>query len=340
MAKLNYKTQGGKGLSHSRILTLHECPRKFEIENVIGFRPPVQNVNFAYGHAVAAGIQSLVQHPDNLDLALVHTLAQWDAPLELENNRKKKSLWYAVRAVEKFYNLLQDPTTNFLRDYEVAYFTGADGVAKPAVELFAAIKCYEGYMFEVHVDLILKQRGQNKYMILEIKTTGFSQVHEAQYKNSPQALGYSVILDSIVGNLGATNSYFVLYLVYKSGAMEYETLPFPKSRLQRAHWLQSLVLDIEFLELCRQTAHYPTHGESCYNFFSPCEYFDICSMSNESIQKLKGASELEGEEPGALDSFSTEGDYDFEFTLEDIRNQQLTILHQETQELVATTTPT
>jgi hypothetical protein len=129
-------------------------------------------------------------------------------------------------------------------------------------------------------------------MVLELKTTGFNSISDAQYKNSAQALGYSLIVDILAGILNAdASNYQVLYCVYKAGIAEWETIPFVKSRYQRAAWLFDLKVDCGILGMYRNLNHFPIHGENCYNFFRPCEFFGICDIKSqlEFLQEQDGA---------------------------------------------------
>lgn len=322
MPKLDYGTKDGYGLSYSRLQTLHSCPRKFQIENIFGLGVRTSNVNFAYGHAVAAGIQELVADPTNLAKAVVATAAAWDIDMDEESSRaKKKSLWYAIRGVTKFYDMVSNPKTSMLRGYEVAMFPDKDGVLKPAIELTFAIECHDGYVYEGHIDLVLYDPVKDMYIILELKTTGFNNLHEAIYKNSDQALSYSLVLDSIAKAAGASSSFNVFYLVYKSGAMEYEPFLFPKNRTQRAKFINSLILDIEVLELYRSTGIYPQRGESCYAFFSPCDYFANCGMSDSTLNRASVIAE--GIETDTEEKFATIKEFDFTFHLDTIKQDQM-----------------
>ena len=64
----------------------------------------------------------------------------------------------------------------------------------------------------------------------EFKTSGYSSIDDALYGNSGQAIGYAVVLDTIVGGLA---DYDVMYFVYSAGTrMELPSLP----RLLPANW--------------------------------------------------------------------------------------------------------
>lgn len=316
MPKLAYGTIDGKGVSYSRLLTAHACPRKFQLENIFNLGTVTNHPDFAFGHAVGAGVQCLVNSPTDLNLALVACASAWDIGIYEEYSNGKKSLWYAIRAIEKFHSMLANPETSMLKDLEIATFKNDAGKVVPAIELTFKIICQDGYIYEGHIDLILYDRKSDTYLILELKTTKFNNISPSMYKNSAQALGYSVVLDSIATDLGAKSAYSVLYLVYKSSKMEYEPMIFPKTRVQRAHFINALIIDIEKLRMYAANNIYPQHGESCFDFFKDCEFIDTCGYNDETLIQLSKNINKE-------DKYDKILEYDFVYKLEDIRENQI-----------------
>jgi hypothetical protein len=261
-------------LSYSTLLQLHSCPRRMMLEKATAgeTKEEVDNPDFLYGHAVGAGIQSYIAFGDR-DRAILDCFLAWNGDLETTKQKSKKSVWFAILAIDKFIQI--HPT--LLAGWEVAVFQG-----KPAVELAFKLDLDNGYYYLGHIDLILYNPAKKTYMILELKTTSFTSVNEATYKNSAQALGYSLILDALVEKSGedATASYTVLYLVFKSGSQEYEALPFLKTRSQRAAFLMELAMDCTVLDFYATQDYYPARGESCYSFFRECEFFGICGLKS------------------------------------------------------------
>lgn len=304
----------GKGLSYSKLQLAQLCPRKFQLEEVEGFGVREENIDFAFGHAVGAGVQALIENPNDLNRAMLTAIAHWNVDFWDEDSRKKKSLFYAVEAIRKFSALIHFQKT-VLNNYEIAYFANAEGKLVPAIELTFQIQCHEGYIYEGHIDLVLKEKSGDKYLILELKTSGFNNLHEAMYKNSFQALGYSVVLDSIAKDMGVASSYHVLYLIYKSGAQGYEWMLFPKSRSERIEFINDIILDIEILEIYRELGHYPKRGQACFNFFRPCAYLDHCGMHIETLRKLLGNKDT----PSQYEELHKP---DFVYTLDEIKAHQ------------------
>ncbi len=268
-----------KLLSHSSRTTLHKCPRKYQLyrlsSNQISLqqeKETEQGVTFAYGKAVGVGIQSTLEGK-TIDQIYLDTFLEWDVDLLDSNPRQKKSFWLAMWAVQKFISLRE---RGFLYEYELVYYKG-----KPATELSFQILLPDGFKYRGFVDAVLRHKQSGEIMVLECKTSSGS-ANPATYKNSGQAVGYSVVLDIL---FPALSSYTVLYLVYETKTMRYVELPFEKSLLQRALWLQELLIDAQAIELYESYNTYPMHGESCFDFFRECEYLSLCTLSTENLTK-------------------------------------------------------
>jgi hypothetical protein len=267
-----------KLMSYSSNLSLHACPRRFQLDKLKerlvydeqGNLIENPNVTFAYGHSVGAGIQEYLQS-QSTERAIFAAFLAWDAPLWDEEEKAKKSLCLAIHAVAKFPTVFNGI---HLGDYDLAYIGG-----KPAIELSFRIVLPDGFIYRGYVDAVLVHRESKKFRVLECKTTK-NRVDEAQYKNSAQALGYSIILDTIAPG---ASEYEVLYLVYHSMNMEYEALPFGKSYLQRAVWIQQLLYDCEMIKMYSAGGLFPQHGESCYDYFRQCDWFNLCGMKTENL---------------------------------------------------------
>ena len=198
----------------------------------------------------------------------------WHTPSLFDEDEKlNKSLWTAILAIQRFA-LIRDAV---LKDYELVYHEG-----KPACELSFSILLPDGFRLRGFVDAVLRHRITGEILVLECKTTGSATVNPATYKNSAQAIGYSVVLDHLYPEL---SSYKVLYLVYTTKQGEYIPLPFTKTFLQRALWIRELLLDIETIKMYAEAEIFPMRGESCYSFFRECEYLQTCQLSTEYLTK-------------------------------------------------------
>ena len=262
-------------LSYSSLLELHSCPRRFQLQKLNAQEDANEDfeasVTFSFGTVVGLGIQSIFQKHSEEDVLFQMFLA-WEPDLFSANPKQVKSFWHAIHAVQKFYFL---QSTGLLQDWELVYHDG-----KPATELSFVISFPDGFRYRGFVDAVLSNKTTGKVMVLECKTSSASNLNPASYKNSAQAVGYSIVLDNLFPDLSA---YEVLYLVYTTKNQEYNLLPFDKSYHQRALWIQELLLDIEVIKLYETTGVYPMHGESCLPFYRECQFLQTCTLGTDLI---------------------------------------------------------
>lgn len=293
-------------LSYSYRTLLHGCPKRYQLTKIATVdREKVESVTFAYGHAVGAGIQAVLENK-TWNQVILDMLKAWDFPdILAEETKSCKSFFYAIFAVQKFESCVRD---TILADYELAVFQG-----KPAVELSFRIQLRNGYNYTGHVDVVLKHKTTGQYMVLELKTTGLKTVNYAQYKNSSQAIGYSIILDTIAPG---QSSYELLYLVYISSTQEYYPLPFIKNYSERAAWIKELLLDCDILDMYEAQEHYPTHGEFCFSFFRECEWLSNCKLGIEFLR-----TPIDPDAP--IDRINNTNEFTLELSLLDLVDAQL-----------------
>lgn len=272
-------------LSYSSNVTLHSCPRKFQLYKLqaqeSGDEDIEQSLTFAFGHAVGTGVQ-LMLTGHTLEEVIWRTFIAWPVSLIEENKKQNKSFYKAIHAL-KLFAIIRN--SSLLRDYELVTYNG-----EPACELSFRINFPDGFKYRGFVDAVLKHKVTGKILVLEIKTTSATWLREAQYKNSAQAIGYSIVLDHIFPGY---SSYDVLYLPYLTKSMEFEHMIFTKSALQRALWLQELLLDIETIKLYESVGVYPMRGESCFSFNRECGYFGTCTLSTVHLTAPLTESDLE-----------------------------------------------
>ena len=290
-------------ISYSSLLTLHECPRKFQLSRLkASDRADISiksQITFAYGHAVGTGVQELISGLP-LEDVIWNLFLSWPLDISLEDEKSDKSIWTAIFALQRFVSITG---AGFLQDYELVYYEG-----KPACELSFAIVFPDGFRYRGFVDAVLRHKQTGKILVLELKTTGMATLKPSTYKNSAQAVGYSVILDVIFPGL---SSYSVLYLVYQTKAKEFTPLEFPKSFLQRALWIRELLLDIETIKMYEEAEVYPMRGESCMSFGADCVFLNTCTLDTSRLAK---PITLEDED---------KTDYQIVLSLEDLLDSQL-----------------
>lgn len=257
--------------SYSLLLELHSCPRKFLLarHNAGKGDNVLDNIDFAFGHSVGAGVQSLFQ-TRNMQTALFNSFLGWNIPFDASIGKSKKSIWAAGIAVEKFWPILNEN----LEEWELVTIGG-----KPGIELSFSIDCGNGYKHYGHIDVVLRNKITNVVAVIELKTTGLKYAEEAVYANSSQAIGYSVILDTLFPGL---SSYEVFHFIYSSTDREWTAMPFTKTVAHKAEWIKDLLLDHAMLNKYEELNFYPKRGESCYNFFRRCEYFGSCNITPDT----------------------------------------------------------
>lgn len=270
----------GNVTSYSQLTTLHECPRAFQlmkadaISEGVSDDGPQTNTDFAFGHSVGAGVQTLLA-TGNITAALFAGFVSWKADYFADNCTEKrktptKSIFLAQVAIESFHAM------QIADEWEL--YTFEDGT--PGVEIAFAVDMENGYQHYGHIDLVLRNRRTGKLAIGELKTTGYKSVDEALYANSSQALSYGVILDAIAPG---QNDYEVFYFVYSAPERVWQVLPFTKSLTQKASWIQDILLDHGQIDTYRKLKFFPQRGESCINRFGRrCKYFGICSITDHA----------------------------------------------------------
>lgn len=277
-----------QNLSYSSLLTLHKCPRRFQLYRLnaeVEATEDIQgSVTFTYGHSVGEGIQHVLTGLSIQD-TLFKLFLSWDIDLLAENPKQNKSFWGALVAVQQFSSMFEN---GYLEGYKLVHYQG-----KPATELSFVIHLPDGFKYRGFVDAVLQHELTGEVLVLECKTTNATNVNPAQYKNSAQAIGYSIVLDALFPELSA---YKVLYLVYQTKSESYVQLPFDKSYYSRALWIRELLLEIDVIKLYEEAEIYPMRGEACYDFFRECEYLQTCTLSTERL-----TSKLSEEEENKMD---------------------------------------
>lgn len=279
-----------KLLSYSSLLTLHSCPRKYELYKLKATEdvdsPAAernQNVTFAFGHVVGDAIAACFEGISEEQI-IWRMFRGWHADLADSDDKRKKNFYFSVLALQRLISLRE---AGFLDEYELLWYNG-----KPATELGFKIYLPDGFIFRGYVDAVLRHKITGKILVLECKTSSATNLNPTTYKNSAQAIGYSVVLDVVVPEI---NEYEVLYLIYLTKNFEYESHLFPKSYSQRAKWIQELLLDVEVIKMYAEVETFPMRGESCADWGRDCEYLSQCTLSNKWITKPANEVAIEAE---------------------------------------------
>lgn len=296
-----------KRLSHSSRELLHSCPRKYFLYKMMtnrivrGVLEQEDNEHLRFGSVVGLGVQEYFKTKD-LDKCYWAMFNAWDGGLDDESD-KRKTFWHSIYSIDRF-------TTFYMDNYQHTELLYFDGI--PAVELGFSIDCGDGFVYRGFLDALLIDKMAMKLIVYEGKTTGSYQLHSAMYQNSGQALGYKLVIDALMKKLGweFQSGFTVDYCVYQTKKYEWSILPFPKSHVELALWVKNILMDAQLIEFYSDQEYWPQHGESCYNFSSVCQYFDVCQMSDKfllgaPIEEIAPAPEKEDK-------------YQFKFRLEDL----------------------
>jgi len=262
-------------ISNSILGGLHACPRRLVLEKIQANTAHIlhvdksPNIDFVFGHSVGAGVQALFAF-ERLDYALYAAFLSWRASWNLGyedwNKRKKKTIELACIAVESFSYF----RSGNLDEWEL--FVTPTG--KLAVELSFCVDLGKTKYFG-HIDLILRNKRTGRIAVGEVKTSGFTNPDEAIYRNSGQALGYSLILDSVVGE---DADYDVMYMTYSAPSQEWILMPFAKTVAHKLEWVQDRLIDSGHLEQYFQLQHFPKNGASCLQFNRRCQFYGECDL--------------------------------------------------------------
>lgn len=261
-------------ISHSSGNVFQLCEKRFQLDRLSVGRED-EDGHTAFGHAVGAGIQALFLFDGNLEKAASwvffhYNKLEWEE-LDEKILKKKKTLAHAWAAVKKFVPFWQ----LLSQDWEIAVING-----KPAVEFSMRITLPNGFMFRSYVDILLKKKTESMFAVLELKTTGFTRQHEAQWKNSDQGTAYAVPIDS----LGPQESYFwVKYFCFYTTQEEWVPFDFDKKLVDKVNWIRTLLRDTKDIERCIEDDFWPKRGSACMSFGRVCPYFGSCDLPVEHI---------------------------------------------------------
>lgn len=289
-------------MSYSSGLLFQSCPRKFQLAKLSDKRaaPDTSSrITFGFGHLVGTGIQDLFEGK-SLETTIWNAFLAWQEDLFAENDAQKKTFFHGVAALQSLHQALQE---GLLDDWELAYFNG-----KPAVELSYRVHFPNGFTERGYVDVVLRHKRDGSYAILENKTSSSYSINASQYKNSSQAVGYSVVLNQIAPGI---TDYTVHYLVYQTRSMVWQHFEFPKTYTQRALWVRDKLWNFslihQLVQLEGNSGVWPQHGQSCTAWGRDCEYMGMCNMSTDRLVSPLRENQLE-----------ETATYDFEINWEDL----------------------
>lgn len=268
-------------MTHSSREKYHECKRFWQFmkmdaasEGAAFDEGREENVHFAYGHAMGAGIATFDQTLD-INAAILAAFLAWDIDLlaigmkkvrgkMVENGKTFAGVVWALKTYETFRTEETD-----LNDYEV--------VENEATIL---VDWEDGWFDSFHVDTILRHKHTGQYRVKENKTTGLSTVDAAMYSNSEQALGYAVGVDMLPN---AGQEYNVIYCIYMPGEQRWITYDFPKSTMLKVEWIQDQLNIHQDVERASEQNFFPKNGAACWTFGRRCKYYESCDIKAERV---------------------------------------------------------
>jgi hypothetical protein len=175
-----------KLLSYSSLLTLHACPKKFQLQRLRAagnsIKDLAQEITFSFGHVVGDVVQAALDREVSPNSLLLSILLRWDQSVFDTDPKKKKSIWDCVHAVQSFRGMMD---AGFLEGWELLQFNGA-----PAKELSYSIELDHGFMLRGFVDAVMIHPATGEVRVIEIKTDGSNTINPAKYKNSSQGAGF------------------------------------------------------------------------------------------------------------------------------------------------------
>lgn len=263
-------------LSHSALDQFLTCERMFQLDRLLEGAPAKQDYPATvFGKAFGVGVATYMT-TQSQEQALFAAWLEYFPVLEEKNKTELSCIFALMAAFPSLDNLLQD--------WEVPFFN-----SKPAVELSFRLNINEGFYFVGYIDVTLKNRFTGKYAVLEVKTTGLGLIDlDPLYKNSGQAVGYSIVLDAIAGEENA--EYDVIYLVAQLNSktdysVQIKTIPYPKTIRDRLDWFISLGMDVNRLEQNQEYDIFPRRGKSCLQYMRPCKHFGTCHLRGLDMPK-------------------------------------------------------
>lgn len=263
-------------LSEHAMHILASCERKFQLDRLL--RPAVQydigapSVPLVRGAAFGIGVQTYMLTGD-MDKAVYECWLAYDP--EVYDEQKKIYMWRTINNLR----CCKDELDKIRQRYKVATFHD-----KPAIELSFRLDIDDKWYYVGYIDMVLYDTVLGIYVVFEIKTTAYKLIDLApMYKNSGQALGYSIVIDQIVGE--KQSKYGVVYFVCRDQqgsnfVPDVYTFPFTKTLLDRLRWFYTVGLDVQRLNTMLANDLFPMRGESCVRFNRVCTHYGTCNLTS------------------------------------------------------------
>lgn len=264
-------------LSISTLELFHTCERMFQLVELLqnAANERATTPIHIFGQAWGVGIVEYLL-TGKLDAAVYK---MWLAyyPLLEDHQRTEELCIHGLRQAQGKLDAIRS-------EWEIATFNN-----KPAIELGFRLNINERFYFESAMDAALRHKGTGGYGVLENKhTMSWLDDITPMYKNSFQALLYSIVLDQVSGQ--ELNSYELKYFVGQFKSSELwkpiiHVFPWKKTLLDRLNLFMTLALDVQRIQQCLDTGIFPMRGHSCLRFNRPCHFFNLCHMRKGDTPK-------------------------------------------------------
>lgn len=283
-------------LSHSALDTFHTCERLFQLNRLLEGAPDKEDYPATVlGKAFGEGVTTYLLTQD-VEKAIFNCWKAYWPILEDDKRTEEKAVFDLLSIIPLLDKLLLE--------WEVATFN-----FKPAIELSFYLEIDDSCYFVGYIDAVLRNKYTGRYGVLENKSTGLGILDiTVPYRNSGQALGYSIALDAIAGEKNA--DYDVIYAIAQDKTKANSTwnvtphvITFPKTIKDRLNWFITLQMDAARLRQMRELRIFPQRGSSCLQYMKPCFHFGTCGLTTLDREKIIPEDEVV---------------YDFSFKLEDL----------------------
>lgn len=267
-------------LSHSTFGLIHGCERKFQKTKLLrndNLRDESAPMSFGKGFGAAWQLYFILRSEGQSvqvaqDSAIWELYKEYTPLLETDRHYLERAI-YVLVASQAFLE-------QQLMEWEIAVFNG-----RYANELSFRLDINEKFYYVGYLDLVLKNRRTGRYAVTDAKTTSMrGEDLRPMYQFSDQVIGYSIILDKIVGADLAEfdTNYWVAQLPSGSISSLYQprfhALNFQKTLRDRFEWFLKIYMDVDRLQKMEALATYPKR-DNCMAYNKVCQFFGTCHFT-------------------------------------------------------------
>ena len=272
-------------LSNSSKQSAKFCMRKLEFRKLFGSAKSETSQPLSVGTAMHAGIQSYVAG-NSREIALHELMLNFNFSFQtspMDERGWQSCIHIATRAFD-FWDTNMD-------EWEIAKIIDQNGNEIPAIEVpFALIYIHPQsslkFKYIGYIDFILYNKIENKYYVVDLKTTTNAGDLTADYKFAEQCLPYGLVLETLLGHditKGIDILYWTIYL--KMLDTQNFLYPFTKSYADIQDWMFGFIRFADEIVDYLQFGWWSRRGNGCTAYYKPCYYLDVCEL--REIAKIK-----------------------------------------------------